>query len=78
MRLATFYRILTLVLTVASFSDVVGAQSPIGIFDGQTDVGRGRSSGSASYDAQRQGYLVAGSGQNMWNDRDDFHLYGSG
>jgi TolB protein len=74
MRLATFYRILTLVLTVASFSDVVGAQSPLGIFDAQTDVGRARSSGSASYDPQRQAYLVAGSGQNMWNDRDDFHF----
>ena len=51
---------------------IPGAQSPVGIFDAQTGIGRGN--GSASYDADRQTYLVEGSGQNMWNDRDDFHF----
>jgi TolB protein len=74
MRLATFYRILTRALSLALFSEVAGAQSPVGIFDAQTDIGRTRVAGSASYDPQRQTYLVAGSGQNMWNDRDDFHF----
>ena len=74
MRLTTFCRILTFALSLALMSDVVVAQSPVGIFDAQTDVGRVRSPGSASYDPQRQAYLVAGSGQNMWNDHDDFHF----
>ena len=60
------YRLLTLVLSL------LDAQSPVGIFTTHTDVGRGR--GSASYDPQRQTYLVAGSGQNMWGSRDDFHF----
>jgi len=48
------------------------AQSPVGVFTTQTDVGR--ATGSASYDPQTQAYLVAGSGQNMWDTRDDFHF----
>jgi Tol biopolymer transport system component len=74
MRFPAICCILTRALSLALFSDVVSAQSPVGIFDAQTDVGRGRDSGSTSYDPQRQAYLVAGSGQNMWNDRDDFHF----
>src|SRR5687768_15641607 len=74
MRVPTSRRILTCALNLALLSDVVGAQSRVGIFDAQTSVGPVRSSGSASYDPQRQSYLVAGSGQNMWNDRDDFHF----
>jgi TolB protein len=74
MRIPAFGHILTHALSLALFSNVVGAQSPVGIFDGQKEVGRGTGSGSASYDPQRQAYLVAGSGQNMWNDRDDFQF----
>ena len=48
--------------------------SPIGIFEGQTDVGRVGRRGSASYDPQRQEYLVAGSGRNMWDTQDDFQF----
>src|SRR5213594_3105703 len=63
---------LTLVLSSAVFSNLLVAQGPVGIFATHTDVGRGR--GSASYDPQQQTYLVAGSGQNMWDSRDDFHF----
>jgi dipeptidyl aminopeptidase/acylaminoacyl peptidase len=49
------------------------AANAIGIFDAQTNVGRARR-GSASYDKRTQTYTIAGSGQNMWNDRDDFHF----
>ncbi len=61
-------------LGLALSGEVVSAQGPLGIFDAQTDVGRVRSPGSVSYERQRQAYLVAGSGQNMWGDRDDFHF----
>jgi TolB protein len=74
MSFPSLHRILTSTLSLALLADTVGAQSPVGIFDAQTEVGRARGSGSASYDPQRQGYLITGAGQNMWNDRDDFHF----
>ena len=74
MRLVTCCHILTGVLSLAMSSNVAGAQAPVGIFDAQTDVGRVRNPGSASYDPQLQSYAVAGSGENMWNDHDDFHF----
>src|SRR6185503_19119527 len=46
----------------------------VGVFDGQTDVGRVARSGAASYEPRRQTYTVAGSGANMWDARDDFHF----
>src|SRR5213083_782793 len=55
----------TLVLSVLG-------QGPVGIFTAQSDVGR--ATGSASYDPRQQTYVVAGSGQNMWDSRDDFHF----
>ena len=51
---------------------ILGAQGPIGIFAAHTNVGR--ATGTASYDPQQQMYAVAGSGQNMWDTRDDFHF----
>lgn len=74
MRVPMFRTLLMFVMSLAGFSDVAGAQSDVGIFEGRTEVGRVRRPGSASYDPHRQVYLVAGSGQNMWNDRDDFHF----
>src|SRR5882672_12182272 len=66
MRIPLSYCLLT--LAVSS----LGAQGPVGIFANQTPVGRAR--GSASYDPQQQTYLIAGSGQNMWDSRDDFRF----
>ncbi len=65
-------RISPSLFTLVLSSAVLGAQSPIGIFTTHTDVGKG--TGSASYDARLQTYLIAGSGQNMWGTRDDFHF----
>src|SRR3989442_9877354 len=72
MRIPPCYRVLTLLLSSIVFGGVLGAQGPVGVFATHTEVGRAR--GSASYDPQRQTYLVAGSGQNMWGSRDDFHF----
>ncbi|PYO91251.1 MAG: hypothetical protein DMD58_05100 [Gemmatimonadetes bacterium] len=59
-------------LPFALVLSVLGGQGPVGIFTAQSDVGR--ATGSASYDPRQQTYLVAGSGQNMWDSRDDFHF----
>src|SRR5207247_6532138 len=50
----------------------LGGQGPVGSFAAQSDVGR--ATGSASYDTRQETYLVAGSGQNMWDSRADFHF----
>jgi TolB protein len=50
------------------------ARSSFGIFDAHTDVGQVGRPGFASYDPQRQAYLVAGSGHNMWDSSDEFHF----
>ena len=63
-----FYRLLTVVLSPT----VLSAQASVGIFAAHTNVGR--ASGSASYEPRQQTYQVAGSGQNMWDTRDDFHF----
>jgi len=70
MRIPALYLVLSLVV----WSDVVGAQRSVGIFDAQTDVGRVTRPGSAAYDPQRQEYRLSGSGRNMWGAEDDFHF----
>ena len=68
-----YRRGLAAALCVATVGGAAAAQTPRGIFDGETDVGTAHR-GSTTYDARRQQYVIAGSGQNMWNDHDDFHF----
>lgn len=49
-------------------------QPPLGVFDGQADVGQVKNPGSAVYDANKQEYTITGSGTNMWLGTDEFHL----
>ena len=57
-----------------ALTSAAGAQRPLGVFDGRTDIGRVSRPGAASFDAAREEYLISGSGQNMWGERDDFHF----
>jgi len=66
-------RVVACFFGVASLSDVAAAQTRVGIFDAQRDIGSARA-GSASYDPERQAYVLTGSGRNMWDVRDDFHF----
>ncbi len=50
------------------------SQQSIGDFDGQVDVGPVKHAGSCSYDPVTGQYEVAGSGTNIWFDRDEFHF----
>ncbi len=50
------------------------AQHPVGIFDDHSDIGNPKLAGSASYDAASQVYSIAGSGSNIWFNRDEFHF----
>ncbi len=46
--------------------------TPIGIFDGQSDVGSALAPGSASYDAATGAYTIHSAGYNVWYTRDEF------
>jgi hypothetical protein len=45
---------------------------PIGIFDGQSDIGGAVVPGSASYDAATKQYTINSAGYNVWYTRDEF------
>jgi len=46
--------------------------TPIGIFDGQSDVGGALVPGSSSYDAATGQYTINSAGYNIWYQRDEF------
>src|ERR1700742_2166855 len=49
------------------------AQSTIGIFDGQNDIGPVKHAGSGTYENASQKYTLTGSGTNVWATHDEFH-----
>lgn len=46
--------------------------TPIGVFEGQSDIGSAVVSGSASYDAGTKQYTINSAGYNVWYTRDEF------
>lgn len=46
--------------------------SPIGIFEGQSDIGAALVPGSASYDPSSGRYTIHSAGYNIWYQRDEF------
>ncbi|EDY80878.1 hypothetical protein VDG1235_495 [Verrucomicrobiia bacterium DG1235] len=50
----------------------VNFDEPIGIFQGQSDVGGPLVPGSASYDAETGSYTIDSAGYNIWYFRDEF------
>ena len=47
---------------------------PIGLFDGQSDIGGALLPGSASYDARAGQYTINSAGYNVWYMRDEFRF----
>ena len=46
--------------------------APIGVFDGQSDIGAAVVPGSANYDATTNQYTINSAGYNIWYTRDEF------
>jgi hypothetical protein len=46
--------------------------APIGLFQGQSDIGAAIVPGSATYDARTQEYTINSAGYNVWYTRDEF------
>ena len=49
-------------------------EAPVGIFDGQSDIGAALVEGSGSYDAATKRYSVRSAGYNIWYQRDEFRF----
>lgn len=49
-------------------------KTPIGIFEGQSDVGSAVVPGSASFDAATGAYTIRSAGYNIWYTRDEFRF----
>ncbi len=47
--------------------------TPVGIFEGASDIGTVLHAGGQEYGAAKGAYTVTGSGENMWEAADDFH-----
>jgi TolB protein len=58
----------------ATGTAAAAAPGPLGIFEGQQDVGVVSLPGSAQYDSITGTYTVSGSGQDMWAGDDEFHF----
>ena len=67
----TFSALLFLIFTLSPA--VFAQQKSIGLFEHHEDVGAVATSGSASYDAEKQTYRITASGANMWATKDEFH-----
>jgi len=48
--------------------------APIGVFQGQSDIGAAVVAGSASYDPGTQQYTLQSAGYNIWYQRDEFRF----
>jgi len=61
-------------LIISTATHSAPRQKSLGLFDGQSDVGKVNQPGSVVYDDDKEEYTVAGSGTNMWTDHDEFHF----
>jgi hypothetical protein len=50
-----------------------GQNNPVGIFQGNSDIGNPKKPGSAIYNDADQSYIMKGAGYNIWFERDEFH-----
>ena len=75
LRAFTMVAILSCVVPlIASTAGAQSAATPVGVFDGHSDVGTVLHPGSVEYDAAKRTYTISGSGENMWFAADAFQF----
>ena len=63
-----------IILMLSSLLSIASAQNtPLGIFQANSDIGNPKKTGSATYDKTDQSYTLKGAGYNIWFERDEFH-----
>ena len=53
-------------------SSAMAQENTLGIFTNHIDVGNTKTEGSTIYDTEKQSYTLSGSGENIWNQKDEF------
>lgn len=66
--------LLNLCVVVMVSQSVWAQQKPVGVFDGQADVGPVLHPGATTYKPTTQTYEMSGSGTNVWAKEDEFHF----
>lgn len=64
----------SLFLASGFMTNSLRAESALGLFVSNTDVGSPRLAGSTKYDPASQRYTMTGAGTNMWDSRDEFQF----
>jgi len=67
-------RFLTFFLSIFVLNICLAQQTPMGIFQYNSDIGNPKLAGSSSYDEVSQTYTLKGGGYNIWFERDEFHF----
>ena len=64
-----------IILMLCCIVNFASAQNkPVGIFQGNSDIGNPKKTGSAVYNQNEQSYNLRGAGYNIWFARDEFHF----
>jgi len=64
----------SIIIMFCCIINIVSAQnSPVGIFQANSDIGNPKKNGSAIYNQPDQSYTLRGGGYNIWFERDEFH-----
>ncbi|HZZ39833.1 MAG TPA: hypothetical protein VFE06_11930 [Acidobacteriaceae bacterium] len=61
-------------LITPAWSHAQSIQSPVGLFQGQSDVGSVTPPGTGKYDAAADTYTLTAAGANLWGTEDAFHF----
>jgi TolB protein len=62
------------ILMLSTIVSIASAQNNnTGIFQGNSDIGKPKKAGSATYNPVDQSYILKGAGYNIWFERDEFH-----
>ncbi|MCX6253941.1 MAG: hypothetical protein NTV31_05620 [Bacteroidia bacterium] len=64
----------SIIFMLCFLQNVASAQNtPVGIFQSDSDIGNPKKAGSAVYNQPDQSYTLKGGGYNIWFERDEFH-----
>src|SRR6201986_2080352 len=74
MRLKVYYLAFCIGAFFLMTRETQAQEKPVGIFDGQNDVGLVKHQGNGVYDYGLQQYRLTGSGSNIWANHDEFHF----
>jgi TolB protein len=74
MKIKSHYLALCFCAILLSRFPAFAQQFPLGIFEGQSDIGNVKHPGDTHYEGKKQHYKISGSGKNIWFGSDEFHF----